>query len=185
MFKGHFASGVILGAGAAVNVSCGFIPDLVILNNANGATETVTIGGGFAVVKFDSGSTEIVVGDKLVDESAAGTFYVKSVTVTSGTWAGGDAAGWMEIYFVSGTVTNNNTLGIVKREGRAAVTNAATVDGSILYPNVDIDTEVGAASAFVLPYAGVAATTPRGFTIGASAAVSGEFVWWAAFGKEE
>ena len=61
----------------------------------------------------------------------------------------------------------------------------AVAAGATRVDHVDIDTEVGAASAFVLPYAGVAATTPMGFTIGASAAVSGEFVWWAAFGKEE
>lgn len=185
MFKGHMQTGLILGAGAAVNVACGFEPDLVFLINSRGATETVTVYGGAAVVRFDSGSDEILPGDTLVDASAGGSFRVVGVTLTSGAWDDGDAAGYLEIKYVSGTVTDNNVLNRRRGQNRAAAADVATVNGAVIHFDVDIDSEVGTpASRFVLPYAGADAETARGFTVAGGALPSSEFVRWIAFGTE-
>lgn len=181
MFKGHIARGVVLGGGAAVNVECGFEPDFVMLSNSRGSAETLVFYMGNPVLKFDSGSYEIVAGDKLKDATAGGTFTVVSVALTSGSWDGGDAAGWMEIKYVSGTVTNNNNLDLVERETRGGALNVATIDGSITYSDTDTDTEVGTpAAVFVSEYAGASAANAKGFTLAAGALPSGEFVWWMA-----
>lgn len=182
-------SGVIKGAGAAVNIDCGFIPNLVMLNNARGSAETLTVWDGYSVLGFDSGSEEILAGDMLQDASASGTFEVVSVTLLTGSWAGGDAAGFMEIVGDTGTITNNNELNRVAANPpgpvRTAASGVATIDGSVVPFDIDIDTEVGTpASRFVVPYRGVAGTTAKGFTIAAGAAVSGEYVRWTAFGAE-
>lgn len=179
--QGMMTKGVVLATGAEQNVSVGFEPDLVILNRARGATETVVLYSGPPCVRFDSGSEEIKAGD-LLASSAGGSLEVVSVTLVSGTWAGGDAAGWMQIKHVAGTVADNNTLNIAGsiRGDREAMTNAATVNGAVRYSDVDIDTEVGTpAAVFVKPYAG-GNDTPAGFTVAAGALVDGEFVWWTA-----
>ena len=49
-------------------------------------------------IGFDSGgTTELLPGTKIEDATSGATGIVRFVEVTSGTWAGGDAAGW--IYF--------------------------------------------------------------------------------------
>ena len=164
-------------ARASENVGPGLLPSAVVADVGaflfgyhtavcNAPLSAIASELGFA----DDDGVKGVVVSALVLGGAVGGLTVGALSDKIGRKA---TLAWVSAPLVVGTLVSG------------AVTNAATVDGSILYPNVDIDTEVGAASAFVLPYAGVAATTPRGFTIGASAAVSGEFVWWAAFGKEE
>lgn len=184
--KGQIASGVFKGAGAAINVSVGFVPSLVILNNSRGAAETLTLWNGYPVLGFDSGSAEILRNDLLVDASAGGSFTVVSVTLLTGSWAGGDAAGFMEIKAETGTITNNNTLNRRATEGRAGATDVATIDGAVTYFDIDIDTETGTpASRFVTAYEGVSGSAAKGFTVAAGAAVSGEYIRWIAFGSDE
>ena len=182
-------SGVIKGAGAVVNIDCGFIPNLVFLNNSRGSAETLTFWDGYSILGFDSGSDEILPGDNMVDATGGGTFTVVSVTLRTGSWAGGDAAGFMEIVADTGTIANNNNLNRVAANPpgpvREAASNVATIDGSVVPFDIDIDTEAGTpASRFVVPHLGVAGTTAKGFTIAAGAAVSGEYVRWTAFGRE-
>lgn len=181
--------GAFTGAGAAVNIVCGFIPGFVVLTNPRGSTETVTIWDGFSTLGFDSGSEEILPGDVLQDASASGTFEVVSVTLESGSWAGGDAAGFMEIIGESGTITNNNNLNRLAANPpgpvREAASNVATINGSVVSSDIDIDSEVGTPAArFVVPYRGVAGSIAKGFTIAAGMAVSGERIRWTAFGAE-
>ncbi len=183
--KGHMKSGVFLGAGAAVTIETGFIPTMVVLSNPRGATEAVSLWTNLPVLAFDSGSDEILKGDVVTDATAGGSFTVASITVTSGTWAGGDAAGYMELLGETGTITNNNELNVLAGENRGALTGAATIDGSVIYFDVDIDSEVGTpASRFVVAYQGTT-TASAGFTISAGAAVSSEWISWVAFGADE
>lgn len=182
--KGIIQNGVIKGAGAAVNVPCGFVPSFVLLNNARGAVKTITVWNGYPVLGFDSGSYEILPGDKLT-ATAGGSFEVHSVTVLSGSWAGGDAAGFLEIRGDTGTISDNNTLDVAVTDGRAAFTNAATVDGTRVYFDADIDSEVGIPSTrFVTAFEGVPGETPKGFTLSAGSLPSGEYVRWTAFASD-
>lgn len=60
---------------------------------------------------FTSGGThEISRGDTLTGNTSSKTAYVSSVELTSGTWAGGDAAGELILLSVSGTFTAGENL---------------------------------------------------------------------------
>jgi len=54
---------------------------------------------------FDSGSYEPQPGDTITGATSAATGYVESVTLSSGTWAGGDAAGIIYLRRLTGRFT--------------------------------------------------------------------------------
>lgn len=64
------------------------------------------------LLNFDAGSTEIAVGDELVGETSEASSRVATVTVTSGTWGGGDAAGYVIIDELSGNYQDNEDLSV-------------------------------------------------------------------------
>lgn len=181
--QGSIASGVFKGAGAAKTIECGFIPDLVILTNSRGSAETVTLSHAYQVLGFDSGSSEFLPDDNIKETTNAGTATVVGVHVATGSWADGDAAGFLVLRGVTGTIANNEPLSIVgdSARNRATVADAATADGAPVRSDVDIDTEAGIPAAeFVVPYAGTSGGNTKGFTIAAGAAVSTEWIWWVA-----
>lgn len=51
----------------------------------------------YAHIPFDTGSVEIVPGSNLAGATSTASYPVHSVNVVSGTWAGGDAAGYVVI----------------------------------------------------------------------------------------
>jgi len=55
-----------------------------------------------AVLNFDSGSVEPTVGETLTGATSGDTGVVTDSTLTSGTYAGGDAVGWVEMSDVTG-----------------------------------------------------------------------------------
>lgn len=86
-----------------------------------GATGTMVltdITGGFSdgedlqmsLLNFDGGSEEIFAGDTVTGETSGETAIVTSVTISSGTWSGSDAAGWLSIKNNSGTWTNDENI---------------------------------------------------------------------------
>ena len=79
-------------------------------------------------IGFDSGSVEITRGSKIEDATSDATGIVRCVELTSGTWAGGDAAGWIYFEKTTGTFGNNN---IINRIKPTTSNNIATVNGSI------------------------------------------------------
>jgi len=80
-------------------------------------------------IAFTSGGTvELLVGTKIVGGTSGATGIVRAIEVTGGTWAGGNAAGW--IYFESTTGTWNSSEQI-NRTKPTSSTNIATTNGSI------------------------------------------------------
>ncbi|MGE0719479.1 MAG: hypothetical protein AB7P02_28815 [Alphaproteobacteria bacterium] len=76
------------------------------------------------IVSFDSGgTTQIQVGDTLTGASSGATGFVLRVDLFSGTWAGGDAAGELTIYPLSGTIGAAENLN-VGANGNVATTTA-------------------------------------------------------------
>jgi len=83
------------------------------------------LGDQYAL-SFDSGGTaEIVAGDLIEGETSGAEGLVISVSLDSGTWAGGDADGTFTLRRVKGLFENNEDLTI------SAVTGMATVDGTL------------------------------------------------------
>ena len=64
------------------------------------------------LLAFDTGSVEISEGDSLVGGTSGKTATVTSVTISSGTLAGGDAAGYISVKNNSGTWTNSEPINI-------------------------------------------------------------------------
>jgi hypothetical protein len=67
----------------------------------------------YVVISFTGGSVEPAVDDGVVGMTSGATGIALAVTVTSGTWAGGDAAGTLAVGKVVGTFINNESLGIL------------------------------------------------------------------------
>lgn len=94
--------------------------------------------GGVYTKAYTSGGThEVVVGDLLHGHTSAATCRVISLTLTSGTWAGGDAAGTLTVVDKSGVfqaedldeLTNENVCTIAAGDLAASnLTSADTLD---------------------------------------------------------
>jgi hypothetical protein len=168
-------SGFVNGTASAVNVELGWIPDhvrVVNLTDGNKINENWLA----KVMTFTSGSLEIVSGDK-VSQSATIYGYVKQVILDSGSYAGGDAAGWLifDADQIFGTFTS--AAAEVNDSGDNDLTaSAANQDG------IDIDTEVAAtttAATNIAAYLG-SATASKGFTIGATVSADGDLLGYIA-----
>ena len=63
----------------------------------------------YAILPFDTGSSAIVAGDTITDGAVASATVV-SVTLSTGSWAGGDAAGTLLLVGLSGEWENNDLI---------------------------------------------------------------------------
>ena len=61
-------------------------------------------------VGYDTGSTEISVNDNVVGATSGKMGYVQSVTLTGGTWVGGDAYGYFYIWGDTGNFTDEENI---------------------------------------------------------------------------
>ena len=76
------------------------------------------------ILGFDSGSVEPLPGATIVEATGDGSAVVMFAIVVSGTWAGGNAAGFLFVKTVTGTWTNDINID----NSTTAQTNFATVD---------------------------------------------------------
>lgn len=174
--KGQIKSGYLVGNGAAQNISLGWTPDYVVVTNV---TDGDKIHEGFIgpheVVPFSSGgTTEIVAGDTIIGATSGATAIVEEVLLYSGTWAGGDAAGFFVVRDRSGTLGSENVY-------VGSGTNDATVTAAVTH-TVDIDTEVASATgnAAITRYDGSSGSASKGFTIGSTIAEEAKLLRYIA-----
>jgi len=87
------------------------------------------------ILPFDSGSTEPDVGD-VISNSSHGSGTVKAVCVESGSWAGGDAAGYFTLAYKDGSSNDTDEHWTVDDaqidNDTDSTSNIATVDGKQL-----------------------------------------------------
>ena len=80
-------------------------------------------------IGFDSGGTaELLPDTKIEDATSGATGIVRFVELLSGTWAGGDAAGWIYFEKTTGTFGDDNQI---NRTKPTTSDNIATVNGTI------------------------------------------------------
>jgi hypothetical protein len=165
----NIKTGHLVGNGAAINVSIGFIPDYVKVINL---TDGDKVWEGFLgkVVPFSSGgTTEIQTGDTIKGATSGATAVVLQIDLYSGTWAAGDAAGFMVVRDVVGTIASENVY--VSSDSTSGTDDATvTVD---VQKGVDIDTEVASTTSAIIQYAGsstVGSEAAPGFTISSTIA---------------
>lgn len=174
--------GFIHGTGSAENVELGWIPDYVkIVNLTDG--DKIHENWLHKVIAFTSGSVEIEAGDTLKGITSGAYATVKQVILDSGTWAGGDAAGWivLEHEGQSGTFEAENGGQVAKvgdtPDNELTLTAAADQDG------IDIDTEVAGTTTDatnVKAYVGSAASNAKGFTVGSTISENGKLLGFIA-----
>ena len=180
--KGTFASGMTVGNGAALNVEIGWVPEVVELYNV---TDGDLITRAFLrwAVPFSSGGTnEIQVGDTIVGATSGARARVKQVMLYSGSWAGGDAAGFLELE--EGSLTGTFGSEAVYATDSSALDDA-TVTANVVH---NVATAAAAASATgtsaISRYEGVAGSNSKGFTIGSVIAEEAKLLRWAAWRSE-
>lgn len=175
-------TGFIKGTGADKNVSIGFIPDYVkIINLTDG--DKVWENFLAKVIAFTSGGTTVIkAGDDLKGATSLATAKIRQVNLDSGTWAGGDAAGWF-IFEPNGiTGTFQAEAGNINGGTTDLVTLAAQDNDGI-----DIDTEVAATTTDdtnISHYAG-STTASLGFKIGATISEDGKLLGYIAVRNDD
>lgn len=89
------------------------------------------------ILFFDVGSVEITAGDTVTGlTSGATAIAIENATLDSGTYGGGDAAGWLALYNLSGTFQDDEFLQVsaasVARANGVATEGSATTDAAHL-----------------------------------------------------
>jgi hypothetical protein len=192
-------NGVHIATAGPDNIEVGFIPDVVRLTKINGTVPAQNLWIRLKVCAFTSGGTvEVKAGDTIQGATAKLVrAEVRRVVVTSGTWAGGDAAG----YFLWQDWNQNGSFGsenvdllasgsTVDGGGGVATANVATVTAQSELGNYALS---GAATATessfayvtpangIQPYSGSDGATSEGFTITATLGTAGDMWFWEAF----
>lgn len=190
------ACGLHVATGGPDNVEVGFIPDVVKLYRIVGGDPVVNIWTRLKACAFTSGGTyEVKPGDVLQGAtSKLVRAEVRKVVVTSGTWAGGDAAGYFfwQDWNQNGTFGSENVDllsggGTVSGGGGVGTANVATVAAQTELGNYAL-TGAGGGTTYarvtpangIQPYSGTVGGTSEGFTITATLATAGEVWWWEA-----
>lgn len=77
----------------------------------------------YSQITFTSGGTyEPIVGDKITGNTSTETAYIQAISaLSSGTWAGGDAAGTITYTSASGTFTNSETVTISRENNNKSL----------------------------------------------------------------
>ncbi len=136
----------------------------------------------YAHIPFDTGTTEIVAGDTLVGSTSTASHTVHSVTVLSGTWAGGDAAGYLILDERAGYLSTPYTDGEDLQIDSVTVakrTSAAAYGAFIMGEAINVDSIATSDDGLTITHADVEATAPvalvatglRGLQVAVSAGV--------------
>jgi len=173
------SAGFIHGTGAAINCELGWIPDWVRLVNLTDGDDIWENFLGHVIVFTSGGTTEIKKGQTITGlTNTSTTGVLREVILDSGTWAGGDAAGW----FIMGADDENGAFGSenveVAGSGNLATVALQNEDG------IDIDTEVAATTTDatgIQSYSGDAANNyAKGFTVGSTVSENGKLFGFLA-----
>lgn len=174
----QFCSGTTVGTGAAINISCGFIPTRAEVYNVTDG-DIITVGFLKGRIPFTSGGTAtIAAGDKIIGATSGATVRIGEVILISGTWAGGDAAGTflVDADDMVGTFTSENVY-----IASSGTTNDATITALVAACyKIDTATAGVTTTSALAAYVG-SATTAKGFTIGSVVSESAKELRWSAW----
>lgn len=183
--KGSIVIGTTVGNGAALNIELGFVPEMVHLYNATDG-DIMTVAFLSWVVPFSGGgTTEVTAGAKIKGATSGATGYVKEVLLYSGTWAGGDAAGFFVLR--EGTLTGTfQSENVYIDNDSTSGTDDATVTANVVH-NCAITTAAASATgtSAISRYEGTAGGYSKGFTIGSVIAEEAKVLRYAAFRGDE
>lgn len=177
-----FKSGEEVGNAAAINVELGWIPDYVAVYNATDGDLITAAFLNRQVIPFSSGGvTEIAAGDTITGLTNTGvTAVIAKVLLYSGSWAGGDAAG----FFIVNHDDQNGTFGSEGvSQGGSSGSNDATITANLTHGYASAAAVSGedSGNTALIAYVGVEATNSKGFTIGSTVAEEAKLLRWCAW----
>lgn len=182
--KGNPAFGIEVGNGAAINVSLGWIPDVVhVVNVTDGDIITIGFPSTYAMAFTSGGTTEITAGSKIKGATSLATCKVVDVMLSSGSWAGGDAAGFMIVEKIVGTFQSEAVY--IYSDTVAGVDDASGALPGVNSIKIDTAAATVTTTSAILPYTGVAGTTAQGFTIGSVVAEEAKQLRWVAWRADQ
>ena len=175
----EYNDGFLHGTGAAFNVELGWIPSYVrIVNLTDG--DQIYEGPIATVIGFDSGSVEPKAGDTIEGATSGAVAIVQQVILDSGSWAGGDAAGWLvlENGSLTGTPADDETVGINDSGTDDLTFNGAVADIGI---GIAADVAVATGDATVTAYLGTSGARSKGFTMGSTISGDAKLLYYQAW----
>lgn len=182
---GQIKIGTTVGNGAALNIECGFVPEMVHLYNATDGTPFTVAFLNWVVPFSSGGTTEITAGATIKGATSLATAVVKEVLLYSGTWAGGDAAGFLVL--VEGSLSGTfGSEAVYITSDTTAGADDATVTVNVVH-NCAITTAAASATgnSAISRYEGVAGSNSKGFTIGSSIATEAKVLrYYAVLGDQ-
>lgn len=174
----NYATGALVGTGAALSVMLGWVPDRVeIVNVTDGDLITIGYPNQWAIPFTSGGTTEIRAGDTIVGATSGATAVVGTVLLASGSWAGGDAAGvfLVERGDLVGTFGSENV-------DVGAASNLATVTVNVTHSVAISDAVASATSnSAITAYDGAEGSAAKGFTIGSTVSKAAKLLRWSAW----
>jgi hypothetical protein len=184
MMSGHVKIGTTVGNGAALSIEVGFVPAFVMLFNATDG-DLITTAFLQWVIPFSSGgTTEITAGSRIKGATSGATAVVQSVLLYSGSWAGGDAAGFFVVQ--EGSLTGTfGSESVYKDDDSVSGADDATVTVNVVH-NVAIAAAAASAAgtSAISRYEGSAGSAGKGFTIGSAIAEEAKVLRYIAFQGE-
>ena len=180
-------SGMLAGTGAAANVSLGFVPDRVDLIDLTAGTVVYTAFPSSKGIAFTAGgggtnNQTINAGATIVGATSGATAVVKQVLVTSGSFTGGNATGFMvlDAATITGTFGTEN---VYIKGGLNASNSTNQADAAVTAPVVEGVKVSGAAGPVsdtsITAYLG-STSASQGFTISSGANTSGHLFSYTA-----
>lgn len=181
MDSSQVACGFLRGTGAALNVELGWIPDFVMVFNLTDG-DKIHANALPQVIAFTSGSTEIKAGDKIHGNTSDSVATVRQVIIDSGTWAGGDAAGWFVIDRPEKTGAFQNET-VYRQDQDSDGDDLATLTAAEDQDGVDIDDAVAATTTDatnIYAYGGSLGSAAKGFALGATVSENAKLLYFVA-----
>jgi hypothetical protein len=181
--KGNPASGITLGNGAAINIPLGWIPSFVqVWNVTDGDIVTSSFIDPYTMTFTSGGTHEIAAGDTIKGATSGATAFVSAVILSSGSWAGGDAAGIFVLDKIVGTFQSEAVYEISDSiSGTDDATGAAQAVHSV---KIDTAAATVTTTSALLPYVGTS-LIPKGFTIGSVVAEEAKILRWMAWRADQ
>lgn len=175
---GQIATGYLVGNGAAIDVELGWYPDFVwVVNLTDGDLITTAYLGKLAVPFSSGGTATIAAGNILIGATSGSKATVINVLISSGSFAGGDAAGFFVVADQSGTFASEN---VYVQDNDTGSVDDATITAAVA-PSVAIAAAAASATttSALSRYVGDT-TTSKGFTIGSAVAEEAKLLFYVA-----
>lgn len=176
VFGSLFSIAVPAGSGKITAISPSAVDGTGIAYGFMAAACNAAASGRRTLAYTSGGTYEIEAGDTITGATSLATARVVAITLSTGTWAGGDAAGTMTLEDQSGTFQsenlnvggntnvatiagNSSAVAAADKEGVAIIRNAQVVTGNLAWPSGTTAAQIATALAELALKGIIAATT--------------------------